>query len=566
MVFVIVVFQCVMWCHSGACHCNSHKRSDFWKNLRNCALLGDLKTFNLTVSEIDSHLRQAEIMLQCFRQGLSALFSSFVLGQTLPREHRTPQEQVRIYDFFDKSQGASLQNVHSAAVPDNPPTPSLPAPHFNYTPVFKFVSSFLDKADKQDSRAAAIMNLGAAEEFIRHFQGSSPSLQTPMANAYEAKMVLLQRVIASVQKQMVISDFTPEFIHKLQDFYQKRIYFTAEMKGLRSSLCIRPWDDILLVSVLKGQNVSGVRKGRGKKDVLIEQISVVLLRSELLQRQHRYRELCRYLRVVQPGPDSRPFQQLQDLIPFFLCMEGDFTTAVKSLFSSVNAPASRFTPQVFLFYLRIFKTATAPKVTVSQPEQLCLSDAAWEPIKDAVPLKPAELVKFALRAQGCSATVYTDSQCWSSLLTIANSPCGSVTALPAPSPQFLHEARNVVKLILPTRQGSSIQIPRSFQEEYPDQALLLLVAGALSLRIICAPLNPALPVINTFKANLWAFQWLCDCLLSSSKERLKSFFQEVTKEVENTAGMRADGAFNSGLSGSGRCLYILYLHPLGAKY
>ncbi len=56
----------------------------------------------------------------------------------------------------------------------------------------------------------------------------------------------------------------------------------------RFSLCVRPWDDVLLVSVLKGQNVSGVRKDKGKKDVLIEEISVVLLRTEVLQRQHRY--------------------------------------------------------------------------------------------------------------------------------------------------------------------------------------------------------------------------------------------------------------------------------------
>ncbi|XP_061575849.1 uncharacterized protein zgc:112980 isoform X2 [Cololabis saira] len=488
--------SCVMWCHRGICHCNSHKKSDFWKNLRNCALLGDLKPFNLTLSEIDSHLREAETRLQCFRQELSGHLSSFVMGQMLPKE------QVRVY---------------------------------NYTPVFKFVSSFLDEADKRDSRAAAIMNLGAAEEFIRNFQVSSPTLSSPWANANLARMALLQRVIASVQKLMVKADFTPDFIHKLQDFYQKRLYFTAEMKGLRNSLCVRPWDDVLLVSVLKGQNVSGFRKDKGKKDVLAEQISVVLLRSELLQRQHRYRELCRYLRVVQAIPNSRTFQQLQDLIPFFTCMEGDFTTAVKSLFSSYNAPASRFTPQVFLFYLRLFKTATAPKVTVSQPEQLCLSDAAWDPITVAVPLKPAELVKFALRAQVCSSAVYSDSQCWCSLLIIANSPCGSVTALPVPRPEFLHEARNVVKLILPTQQDSSIQIPRSFQEEYPDQALLLLVAGALSFRISFAPLTPALPVINTFKENLWAFQWLCDGLSSINKDRLKSFFQEVTQEVANTS-------------------------------
>lgn len=54
------------------------------------------------------------------------------------------------------------------------------------------------------------------------------------------------------------------------------------------SLCVRPWHDVLLVSVLKGQNVSGVRKVKGKKDVLIEQISVVLLRTEVLQQQRRY--------------------------------------------------------------------------------------------------------------------------------------------------------------------------------------------------------------------------------------------------------------------------------------
>lgn len=53
-------------------------------------------------------------------------------------------------------------------------------------------------------------------------------------------------------------------------------------------LCIRPWDDVLLVSVLKGQNVSGIRKEKGRKDVLVEQISVVLLRVKLLQQQQRY--------------------------------------------------------------------------------------------------------------------------------------------------------------------------------------------------------------------------------------------------------------------------------------
>ena len=142
------------------------------------------------------------------------------------------------------------------------------------------------------------------------------------------------RVVASVQRQMVMAEFTPEFNHKLQDFY-KRFSFPAELKSMKKrcvflclfkchcettihksmcvyppllqslhingslcfiitscvhcSLCIRTWDDVLLTSVLKGQNVSGVRKDKGKKNVLAEQISIVLLRTELLQRQHRYK-------------------------------------------------------------------------------------------------------------------------------------------------------------------------------------------------------------------------------------------------------------------------------------
>ncbi|XP_078022276.1 uncharacterized protein LOC117255571 isoform X1 [Epinephelus lanceolatus] len=489
--------SCVMWCHSGMCHCNSHKRSEFWNQFRNSALLGGLKIFNLTLSEIDSHLRHAETMLQNFRQELSALFSSFLKGKTAQEYGlNLPNQQILIFD---------------------------------YTPVYEFVSSFLNKADKEDGRAAAIMQLGALQCFIKHFQASGTIIsQSPMAHATEAKLVLMQRVIASVQRQMVMADFTSEFINKLQDFY-KKLYLPAELKSHRNSLCVRPWDDILLVSVLRGQNVSGVRKDKGKKDVLIEPISVVLLRAELLQRQHRYRELCRYLRVVQTD-DSKLFQHVQDLVPFFMCMEGDFTSAVHSLLPSVNAPASRFTPQLFRFYLCVLNTATAPKLVVSQPAQLCRSDAAWEPIKGAVPLARAVLVRFALRVHRCCSEVLSDSQCWTSLLRVVN----TLTALPEPSPQFLLDMKDVVNMILLDQHGSNLHIPRFFQDVYPDQALLLLVTGALGLRIVVAPLSPALPVLNTFTENTWALRWLWTNL-SFNPQRLAAFSQEIYQEMKNTA-------------------------------
>lgn len=69
--------------------------------------------------------------------------------------------------------------------------------------------------------------------------------------------------------------------------YWLNFYALGMTVSLYSSLCIRPWEDILLISVLRGQNVSGIRKDKGKKDILIETMSVVLLRAELLQLQSR---------------------------------------------------------------------------------------------------------------------------------------------------------------------------------------------------------------------------------------------------------------------------------------
>lgn len=75
-----------------------------------------------------------------------------------------------------------------------------------------------------------------------------------------------------------------------------------------------------------------------------------------------------------------------------MCMEGDFAYSAENLLSPVNTPASRFTPHLFLLYLRIFKTGTAPKLMVTQPVQLCLSDAPWQPIKG-----PTQITCFYVR-------------------------------------------------------------------------------------------------------------------------------------------------------------------------
>lgn len=124
------------------------------------------------------------------------------------------------------------------------------------------------------------------------------------------------------------------------------------------------------------------------------------------------------------------------------------------------------------------------------------------------------------------------------------------------------------------------------QQSYPEQSLLLLVTGALALRVLHSPLLPILPVFNTFKVtsgslvtswstfflfscehpderstvkikpskrlkgyfrfgpvrlqdNLWTLEWFWDFLARGSG-RLSSFFQEVTEELENSTGERVE--------------------------
>ncbi|XP_072319339.1 uncharacterized protein [Eucyclogobius newberryi] len=329
-------------------------------------------------------------------------------------------------------------------------------------------------------------------------------------------------MIAWFQRRLVMGEFTGEFAHKLQEFY-KKLHLPHQLKALKNSLCVRPWDDVLLGSVLRGQNVHGFRKDKGKKDILLEQTSVVRLRLERLQQQGRYRELCRYIRVVQTD-DPKVFYQFLDLIPFFLCVDGQLCSALQNLLSSQSF---RLSPRLFLSYLHIFTTATAPVQILRVHADLCSPNAAWKPIPGAAPLKHLDLVKFALKAQVFCPDILNDSQCWVSVLSLVTS-AGFGGGLPEPSAEYLHESKDLVKsLLVLSKNTCNFHIPRHFQE---DQALLLLLIEALSQRLQAGPFSPVLPVLRCFQNNVWALRWLRDGL--SSSERLSSFISEVTQEMD----------------------------------
>ncbi|XP_038141274.1 uncharacterized protein zgc:112980 [Cyprinodon tularosa] len=287
---------------------------------------------------------------------------------------------------------------------------------------------------------------------------------------------------------------------------------------LKNSLCIRSWKDALLLSVLRGK--------WDEKDVLTETISVVRLRTELLQRQGRYTQLCRYLQVVHTD-DPTLLEPIKDLIPFFLCKLGQFSSALTNLFPKTEVPNSHLTPTTFLLYLRIFETASAPDLVVIKPEHLCYPDASWAPIKDAVPLTMRKLIEFGLQAQRSSESVYSDSLCWTSLLKVICAPGGTPTALPAPTKRFLNKKRAQVSAVL-SEMCSGIQTRQSFFGGYPSQALLLLVIAALATRIQQSSFGPSMPIVNTLKENMWAFQWLCDSL---DDEHFNSFILDMETSI-----------------------------------
>ncbi|XP_061882038.1 uncharacterized protein LOC133633513 [Entelurus aequoreus] len=506
---------CEKWQLSQACHCNSHKKSDVWNGLRNCLLLGQLEAFKFTLSEIDCKLRHAETLLRSFKVQLKDKYKVYLQG---------------------KLAGDGLVQ--------------------DYNPVYECVSAFLKVADNQDDRVAAVMRLGAAELFIPHLQLARPSsCKQSFASITNTKEQLMQRVVSSVRKQMVMADFAPGFCQKLEDFYRK-LHLPPE---LRNSLSVRPWDDILLVSVLKGQNVQGVRTNRGKKDSLLEDMDVILLRVERLLQENRFRELSRYLRAVQTD-QPKPFLLLKDLIPFFMCLEGDFSAVLTPVFLLVNGPASRLTPQIFQWYLRMFSTAMAPKWTISQTCELCPFMDVWSPIKGAQPLSCLELVRFALKVHRCCPAVLMNSECWIHLLQIV---CGAVTSHPEPSLGFLKEAVHVVNSIM-DESGNNVQIPPNFVSQYQDQAMLLLVTGALARVIDCPDLNPVIPILCTCKKNQWALRWLWSTLLPINSHNVviaKIYYELITLRV-NTKKRVPDKPLFPAAKDWDHCLQLTDLLPL----
>ncbi|XP_060754530.1 uncharacterized protein zgc:112980 [Neoarius graeffei] len=519
--------QCKFWAVPGLCHCNAHKRSVYWKSLRDKRILGHLHELSFTFkpADMDSALQRAETSLQEFSCSLSLKYATFLMVSRqiacgcLCHSRSTNSKAAECGSASGNVMGCSLcYNEHQKSI------------LYNYTPVMEHVHAFLDDSLKESPKTSSVMVLGAMKLFVKH---SAPgNVHAPAISL--VTLELFGRAMTMVQILFVTADFPASFDKTLQVFLQT-LPLPPDLMKFRNRLNVLSWNDLLLSAVLKGQNVTGVRKVKGQRpEVLHETVVVVRARVLKLQQQNRYRELARYLKVVKSDSAAK-LQMMRDWIPLYLCKVGDYAGANESLFSHMHGclcTASRLSPTQFGAYFRILMSGHAPS-GVPHPPQVDfhpssqtvhpvqtdpLLSSTWEPIEGGSKLlKRQEVLKFALRVLNCNNAVFAHAECWTAVLKFANlssssGPDGS--CLPEPDYNFLRRAGDITTGILrELKRTSQILIPKSFQNEYPDHALLLLATQALAGCLLHSQLKPILPIILTFKSNPWAVRYLFSSLL-----------------------------------------------------
>ncbi|XP_051558754.1 uncharacterized protein LOC127443842 isoform X2 [Myxocyprinus asiaticus] len=512
--------MCEFWTIPGICHCNAHKHSVYWKALRDKSLMGYLHELNFTFDplDMDSDLRRAETSLQKFAGSLAIKYASFLMGFENPFHTTSCQCSCHCTNnSTSQRHNTGCKGCHKH---------HMKMLEYDYTAVSNHIEMFLHEAMKENPKACIVMLLGAIKLFITH---TAPGNAHAAVAVSSSVTLLLWRVMTKVWTLLVDFDFSTSFTKQLQSFFQ-RLPLPSNCTFSKSLNVLR-WDDPLLSAVIKGQNVSGERHVRGRRlEILHESLKVIQARVCKLQKQNKYREMARYLKVVK-STNNPTIQRMRDLVPLYLCKVGEYSGAVHTMLSPMHGascPASRLTPQQFRAYLRILASGHAPDIQHQESDsgigQMIASDpllsTVWTPSEGPFLLKMLEVLKFALRVLDCNSIVFADSESWVYLLRVIScsyvAPDGLIVGAfyTEPNVNFQTVTRVVANSILDELKTSShLHIPRTFENDYPDQARLLLVTQALVLRIFKSQLSPILKVIISFRSNPWALRWFFYSLL-----------------------------------------------------
>ncbi|XP_007904298.1 uncharacterized protein zgc:112980 isoform X2 [Callorhinchus milii] len=526
------VSKCEFWKVPSLCHCNAHNKSKYWKAHRDAALKGTLSMFNFNLVDIDAELRRGGELLQKFSLVLAVEYNKYLMGMSVPN-HTIPCT-CSCHNVFNVFCEKCLINHFDIRL-------------YSYTAVFELVDNFLCQADQEKPKAAVVMMMGAAKEILFHKQLSqvtNTDLNLMSSTPKLAVPFFMHRIANSLQKMLVLSDFPPCLFDKLKRFYQT-LPFPSFCFAFTNSLNVLSWDDPFLTSILRGQNITGQRQKKGRKEVLWEEIVVIQARVERMEAREEYRELVRYLRVVKCS-DTLKLQALQDKVPFYICKYGDFHHALQAFHvnSSLSCcTACRLSPIQYSIYLKILKTETVP------PGSDLSEEGNWVCVKGDSSVKIHVMMRSLLRILFVNKALYKDVQCWSKLIEIQ---CNSFTlgkngkllseVIQAPSAEFVESTAGLAAIILEDLKKGIVGLPKVFLSVDCKAAMLILVTIAFvqMWHTKLPTMYMVLQLLLAYGRNVWALKLLLD-KLRVEEENLRHFCILLGKNLYMYKGMLLEG-------------------------
>lgn len=517
--------ECQYWNLPSFCHCNAHNKSKYWKAHRDVALTGALSIFNFDLVDIDSELRHGGALLQAFCLELALEYNNYMMGIITSRSSLIPcicscHNQFKIFCEMCQMNHVEIQL-------------------YSYTPVFNMVNKFLHQTEKEKPKTAAIMMIGVAKEILLHKQppqevfNKNDQTSTPS----QAVPIFMHRITGALQRMLVLNDFPPYLFNKLKTFY-KSLVLPSHCFIFTNSLNVLSWEDPFLTSILRGQNITGQRQKKGRKETFWEDFPVVHARVERMEAREEYRELVRYLRVIKCN-DTLKLRALRDKVPFYFCKYGDFNSAAQSFHLSTSLTcciACRLTPYQYKVYLKILRTGTVPTTCE-------LSDSGqWVHVEGGKLLKSCILLKCSLRILFVNAVLYRDVHCWSRLIQIhCNYFSMEADVLQVPPAGFVKNTAILAASVLADLKSGIVGLPKPFSSVLHREATLILVtmAAAQMLHKNISMMKLVLPLIVAYGKNFWALKLLFDSL-STKEEILHNFCAMLSNNIYIHRSMMID--------------------------
>ncbi|KAI1233643.1 hypothetical protein IHE44_0004081 [Lamprotornis superbus] len=383
----------------------------------------------------------------------------------------------------------------------------------------------------------------------------------------------LFRITTRLQRMLVLCDFPKILYEKFVEFFQS-ISLPCHCYAFSNSLNVLPWDHVLLTTVLKGQNITGQRRQKGRKMFLWEALPVVEARVQKLLEKKKYKEVVRYLRAVKCNENQRE-GFAGDLLEKFIkdlsvaynkyltgerfcppehecCCQPKLPPGQCSVCSSQSMEVVYKYSDVFELVTRFLNQAEqeSPKAAAvmllgaarqialhKDPALLksCQNLGHTNSLRIAVPflfqrlfiwgspLRSTVLIKQALKLLYSSEALYRSAKCWSSFIMILGSSDllekrGNLLPLSLGEPPLGFQ-ENVLaasgNFLEDLKSGVNVSLPSAlFSGQLHHEASLILAVQAVQQTLCCdlPHLTSFLEIVLAFGKNFWALRLLLDQL------------------------------------------------------